>query len=63
MRKAKILYKDIFAGILTETNDGEYVFEYEEDYIRNYPKQFISFSMSVTNQKYTENKLFPFDEG
>ena len=63
MRKAKVLYKNIFAGILTETDDGEYIFEYDENYVNNYPKQFISFSMPVTNQKYVENKLFPFFDG
>ena len=63
MRKAKILYKDLFAGILTETDDGEYIFEYDKDYIKNYPKQFISFSMPVSEKKYIENKLFPFFDG
>jgi serine/threonine-protein kinase HipA len=63
MRKAKILYKDLFAGILTETDDGEYIFEYNEDYIKNYPKQFITFSMPVSEKKYIENKLFPFFDG
>ena len=63
MRKAKILYKDIFAGILTETDDGAYIFEYDNDYIINYPKQFVSFSMPVTKEKYIENKLFPFFDG
>jgi serine/threonine-protein kinase HipA len=63
MRKAKILYKDLFAGILTETDDGEYIFEYNEDYIKNYPKQFITFSMPVSKEKYIENKLFPFFDG
>ena len=63
MRKAKILYKDLFAGILTETDDGEYIFEYNEDYIKNFPKQFITFSMPVSEKKYIENKLFPFFDG
>ena len=63
MRRAKILYKDIFAGILTETDDGEYIFEYDDDYINNYPKQFVTFSMPVTKKKYVENKLFPFFDG
>ncbi len=63
MRRAKILYKDLFAGILTETDDGAYIFEYDDDYINNYPNQFVSFSMPVTNEKYIDNKLFPFFDG
>jgi len=29
MRTAEVLNKDIFAGLLTETNEGEYVFQYD----------------------------------
>lgn len=28
------------AGRLVETDDGEYIFSYNEAYIQNYPKQF-----------------------
>jgi serine/threonine-protein kinase HipA len=31
MRKPAIYYKDFFAGILTETDEGEYVLQYEEN--------------------------------
>ncbi|MCZ4222380.1 HipA N-terminal domain-containing protein [Pedobacter rhodius] len=63
MRKAEIFYQDILAGILIETNDGDYTFEYETDYIESYPNQFITFSMPVIKGKYKENRLFPFFEG
>ena len=63
MRKAKILYNDIVAGILTETSDGEYIFRYEEDYVANNPGQFITFTMPVTSEPFKENRLFPFFEG
>lgn len=63
MRSAKIYYKDVLAGILTETNDGEYTFQYEKDYIKNHPGQFITFSMPVSEKIYKDNRLFPFFEG
>jgi serine/threonine-protein kinase HipA len=63
MRQATIYYNNIIAGTLTETNDGEYVFEYEENYIQNYPNQFLSFTMPVREGKYVDNRLFPFFEG
>jgi serine/threonine-protein kinase HipA len=63
MRQAEIYYKDILAGILTETDDGEYVFHYKEDYVRSFPEQFITFNMPVTSQRYISNRLFPFFEG
>ena len=63
MRSAEILYKDILAGILTETNEGEYVFKYEDNYVEKFPKQFITFTMPVRNAEYTDKRLFPFFEG
>lgn len=63
MRKAAIYYKDHLAGILTETNEGEYVFQYEEKYIKEHPKQFLTFTMPVRPKPYTDKRLFPFFEG
>ena len=63
MRKAKIYYKDVEAGQLTETDDGIYEFQYLDEYVKAYPKQFISFSMPVNGLTYTDKRLFPFFEG
>jgi serine/threonine-protein kinase HipA len=63
MRRAEIYYKDILAGVLTETNEGQYTFQYEKEYVVKYPDQFITFSMPVTEMPYSENRLFPFFEG
>jgi len=63
MRQGKIFYGDNFAGILTETDDGFYHFQYDEIYIDEFPNQLLSFSMPVRKEVYTENRLFPFFEG
>lgn len=63
MRQARIYYQDKVAGILTETDEGEYVFQYEEDYIENHPDDFITFSMPVSKFAYRDKRLFPFFEG
>ena len=63
MRKAKVFYDDVLAGLLTETDDGEYTFEYDAEYVEHYPQQFITFSMPVRPDKYVEKRLFPFFEG
>lgn len=63
MRKAVIYYKDLPAGILTETDDGEYVFQYEEKYVQQHPKQFLTFTMPVSSKPYTDKRLFAFFEG
>lgn len=63
MRSATIYYKNDIAGTLTETNDGNYIFQYDTVYAKTYPNQFLTFTMPVTTQKYISNKLFPFFEG
>lgn len=63
MRKANILYNDILAGILLETDDGEYLFRYDQKYIEEYPTQFITFTMPVRQEVYRDKRLFPFFEG
>lgn len=63
MRKAAIYYKDILAGTLTETDEGEYVFQYEETYVKEHPNQFLTFMMPVSTKPYIDKRLFPFFEG
>jgi serine/threonine-protein kinase HipA len=63
MRSANIHYKELLAGRLTETNEGEFVFKYDDQYVKNHPGEFITFTMPVANKPYIEKRLFPFFEG
>jgi serine/threonine-protein kinase HipA len=63
MRKGKVYYKEHFAGVITETNDGEFVFQYDDLFVKEHPKEFITFTMPVTDNPYKEKRLFPFFEG
>lgn len=63
MRKAIIKYTNNIAGILTEQNDGGFVFEYDKSYIRNFPDKFICFSMPVSKFPFYNQQLFPFFDG
>jgi serine/threonine-protein kinase HipA len=63
MRQAKVFYQDYLAGTLTETNEGEYVFQYENNYVLKHPLNFLVFSMPVRTEPFIENRLFPFFEG
>ena len=63
MRQGKVFYNSIFAGVITETNDGEYTFSYDEGYIQKHHNQFLTFSMPVSDKVYLEKRLFPFFEG
>ena len=63
MRTAIIKYDNIKAGILKETDDGQYEFLYDESYIQNYSELFITFQMPVRSQPYIHKRLFPFFDG
>lgn len=63
MRQAAIYYQEVLAGTLTESDEGEYIFEYNNEYIQTHPKQFLTFSMPVTHKPYTDKRLFAFFEG
>lgn len=63
MRQAKIYYKADFAGYLTETDDGQYIFQYEAEYVQNHKNQFLAFTMQVRKEPYRDKRLFPFFEG
>ena len=63
MRKAIILYNEIKAGELVETDEGDYIFQYDNSYVDSHPQQFLSFSMPVKKEPFKDNRLFPFFEG
>lgn len=63
MRRGKVYYKDHLAGIITETHDGEYTFQYNDQYVNDHPDDFITFTMPVTRKAYTDTRLFAFFEG
>lgn len=63
MRKGKVFYKDYLAGIITETDEGEYVFQYDHQIRKEHANEFITFTVPVTDKPYTDKRLFPFFEG
>jgi serine/threonine-protein kinase HipA len=63
MRTGNVYYKEHFAGIISETDDGEFVFQYDNNFVLEHPKEFITFTMPVTDKPYTDKQLFPFFDG
>lgn len=63
MRQGIVKYNNIKAGLLTEEDNGEYLFVYDEVYIETYPSQFVTFRMPVTSRPYRSKRLFPFFDG
>lgn len=63
MRQGIVRYNDTLAGILTETNEGIYIFQYDEAYCESFPDQFLTFQMPVRKSPYHSVSLFPFFDG
>jgi serine/threonine-protein kinase HipA len=63
MRSGQVYYKDFLAGLIQETDEGDFVFLYDAQYVKDHPTEFITFTMPVTDTPYWEKRLFPFFEG
>ncbi|GGE28657.1 HipA N-terminal domain-containing protein [Psychroflexus planctonicus] len=63
MRQGKVFYKNRLAGLITETDEGEYIFQYDDNYVEHHPNDFITFTMPVSNKPFIDKRLFPFFEG
>lgn len=63
MRGGNVYYKDFLAGLIKETDEGEYIFKYDEQYVKEHPNEFITFNMPVTDKPYIDKRLFSFFEG
>ena len=60
MRKAKVLFKNEEAGILTQHDDGTFSFRYHENWIGNSNRQSISLTLPKTEKEFHAEYLFPF---
>lgn len=60
MRKAKVLFKNNEAGILTQHDDGSFSFRYHEAWISDYHKPSISLTLPKTEKEFHSKYLFPF---
>jgi len=63
MRRGKVYYKNHLAGIIMESNEGDYIFQYDHQYVVEHPYEFINFTMPVIDKPYSNKQLFPFFEG
>ena len=62
MKQAEIYYKDIPAGVLTESDDG-YEFRYLPEYLVSDNAKPVSLTLPLQIQPYRSNVLFPFFDG
>lgn len=60
MRKAKVLFKNEEAGILTQYDDGSFSFRYHDDWLANNSNPGISLTLPKTGKEFRSKYLFPF---
>ncbi len=60
MRIAKVLYKDEEAGLLTQNDDGSFIFRYHNTWVENTNKPSISLTFPKTADEYHSKYLFAF---
>lgn len=61
-RVAYVYVRNIFAGILQETDAG-YSFAYDAAYLKREDASAVSLTLPLTDQTYTSKTLFPFFDG
>jgi len=60
MRQGKVYNNDILAGYLTETDEKEYVFHYDDKYFFNTRLPPVSVTLPERRQQHRSKILFPF---
>ncbi len=60
MRQAEVYYNKILAGLLTENDNGEYIFRYDDKYFPDSSLPAISLTLPKTKQEYRSETLFSF---
>ena len=61
-RKAYVYIQNIFAGILSETDEG-YSFSYVSEYLLREDAGVVSLTLPLAEQTYTSKTLFSFFDG
>lgn len=60
MRQAKVFYKDEWAGMLTQNNDGNFIFAYTDFWLNNHEKPAISLTFPKLEKVFHAENLFAF---
>lgn len=60
MRQAEIYYKSEKSGLLTQLDNGHFVYEYDNIWLANNSKPPISLTLPKNNKTHESNYLFPF---
>ena len=61
-RKAYVYVRNVFAGVVSETDSG-FTFVYDEDYLKSETASAVSLTLPLTTTPYTSSTLFSFFDG
>ncbi len=59
MRQVDVYYGDVFAGQLVERKKGEYVFTYDDAFLKDKSTPPVSVNMPKSQKVYLSDKIFP----
>ena len=62
MKRGKVYIKDVFCGIITESEEG-YTFEYDKAYLNMDGATALSPTMTLTDETYVKEMMFPVFDG
>lgn len=60
MRVAEVFTNGVLAGTLSETDDGKYIFRYDDAYLLDSRNRAISLSLPKRKEAFVADELFPF---
>jgi serine/threonine-protein kinase HipA len=60
MRTANVYMNKILAGVLTEKNDGSFIYRYDDHYFSTAEYSSISLTMPKIQKEYHSKTMFPF---
>ncbi len=61
-RTAYVYVRNIYAGILSETDEG-YYFQYDEEYLKSEKASAVSLTLPLRSEPYLSKTLFSFFDG
>ena len=62
MKRGKVYIKDVFCGIITESEEG-YTFKYDKAYLNMDGATALSPTMPLTDETYVKEMMFPVFDG
>lgn len=61
-RSGRVYQKNVFCGVISETDDG-YLFEYDKEYLQSNTAQAVSLTLPLNEKAYQSKTLFAYFDG